>query len=274
MQTSARERIPGLVLLLAAMVFSIFPLVSMLSAALQPQGSVPTGLSWPSDPQWHNFIDAWNVADITPLLKSSIIYVLAVVPIAALFATMAGYALGQLKIPGGGALLLLFVFGLTLPREATIVPLYYQIRDLGLLNTRLGLILVLIGGFMPFAVFWMRAHFLTMPKELSEAASVDGANAWQSFIKIQVPLAVPAISSMCLLLFLWTWNTFLQAIVLIEDPSKRTMAGALQNFVGQYSTDVVLLNAGSLLIMAPTIVVFLFFQRHFVKAMISGAIKG
>lgn len=274
MQTSARERIPGLALLLAAMVFSIFPLVSMLSAALQPQGSVPTGLSWPSDPQWHNFIDAWQVADITPLLWSSIIYVLGVVPVAALFATMAGYALGQLRIPGAAILFLLFIFGLTLPREATIVPLYYQVRDMGLLNTRLGLILVLIGAFMPFAVFWMRAHFLTMPKELSEASAIDGANQWQSFVKIQIPLAVPAIASMCLLLFLWTWNTFLQAIVLLDDPSKRTMAGALQNFVGQYSTDVVLLNAGSLLIMAPTIVVFLFFQRHFVKAMIAGAVKG
>ena len=85
---------------------------------------------------------------------------------------------------------------------------------------------------------------------------------------------MPAISSLCLLLFLWTWNNFLQAIVLIDDPNHRTMAGALLNFVGQYSTDVVLLNAGSLLIMAPTIVVFLIFQRQFSKAMLAGAVKG
>lgn len=274
MQISVRERIPGLALLVGAMVFSIVPLLSMLSAALAPQGTVPSGLSWPSDPQWGNFVDAWNVADITPLLWSSIILVIGVVPFAALFATMAGYALGQLRLRFGGVLFLLFVFGLTLPREATIVPLYYQIRSMGLLNTRLALVLVLIGTFMPFAVFWMRAHFLTMPKELTEASALDGAGQWQSFTRIQIPLAVPAIASMCLLLFLWTWNTFLQAIVLIDDPSKRTMAGALQNFVGQYTTDVVLLNAGSLLIMAPTIVVFLFFQRHFVKALISGAVKG
>jgi len=274
MQTSVRDRVPGLILLLAAIVFSIFPLVSMLTAALQPQGTIPVGVSWPADPQWHNFVDAWKVADITPLLWSSIILVIGVVPVAALFATMAGYALGQLRVPGSGLLFLLFLFGLTLPREATIIPLYYQIRDMGLLNTRLGLILVLIAAFMPFAVFWMRAHFLTMPKELSEASAIDGATQWQAFTRIQIPLAVPAIASMCLLLFLWTWNTFLQAIVLIDDPSKRTMAGALQNFVGQYSTDVVLLNAGSLLIMAPTIIVFLFFQRHFIKAMIAGAVKG
>jgi raffinose/stachyose/melibiose transport system permease protein len=274
MKTSARERIPGLILLIGTMIFSILPLLSMLSAALQPQGTVPLGLSWPSHPQWHNFVDAWTVADITPLLISSIILVAGVVPVAALIAAMAGYGLGQLRVPGGTILFLLLLLGLTLPREATIVPLYYQLRDLGLLNTRLGLILVLIASFMPFAVFWMRAHFQSVPRELNEASALDGAGAWRAFRHIQIPLAIPALASLCLLLFLWTWNTFLQAIVFIDDPTKRTMAGALQNFVGQYSTDVVLLNAGSLLIMAPTIVVFLIFQRHFVKAMISGAVKG
>ncbi|PVG81299.1 sugar ABC transporter permease [Nocardioides gansuensis] len=274
MKTSARERIPGLALLALAMVFSVVPMASMLSAALQPQGTSPSGISWPADPQWHNFVDAWRVAEVTPLLISSIILVAGVVPVAALIATMAGYALGQLRIPGGWIFFVLLLFGLTLPREATIVPLYYQIRDLGLLNTRLGLILVLIGTFMPFAVFWMRAHFLNVPPELAEASAIDGATSWKAFRHIQIPIAMPAIASLSLLLFLWTWNTFLQAIVLIDDPSRRTMAGALQNFVGQYSTDVVLLNAGSLLIMAPTIVVFLIFQRQFSRALISGAVKG
>jgi raffinose/stachyose/melibiose transport system permease protein len=265
---------PGIALLLAAMLFSVFPLLSMLSAALQEQGTVPAGLSWPAHPQWHNFADAWAVANITTLVQSSAILVLGVVPLAALIATMAGYALGQLRIPLGGVFFVLLLLGLTLPFEVTIVPLYYQIRDMGLLNTRLGLILPLIGLNMPFAVFWMRAHFLNVPKDLSEASSMDGAGPWQGFRHVQLPLAVPAVASLCLLMFLSTWNQFLLAIVLIDDPNKRTMAGALQNFVGQHSTDVVLLNAGSLLIMAPTIVVFLLFQRHFVKAMLAGSVKG
>lgn len=120
----------------------------------------------------------------------------------------------------------------------------------------------------------MRTHFINVPKEMTEAAEIDGASTWRNFWSIQLPLAIPAIASMCILLFLWTWNTFLQAIVLIDDPTKRTMAGALQNFVGQYSTDIVLLNAGALLIMAPTLLVFLVMQRHFIKAMIAGAVKG
>jgi raffinose/stachyose/melibiose transport system permease protein len=274
MTGSTRERRTGTVLLLLTMLFAVLPLLSMLSAALQPQGSVPSGISWPSDPQWHNFADAWRVADISPLLVSSVLLVLGVVPAVALMATMAGYALGQLRIPGGGIFFVLLLFGLTLPHEATVVPLYHQMRDYGLLNSRLGLVLALIGVFMPFAVFWMRAHFQSVPVELSEAAAIDGASRWKSFRHIQVPLALPAISSMCLLLFIWTWNNFLQAIVLIDDPTHRTMSGALLSFVGQYSTDVVLLNAGSLLIMAPTIVVFLVFQRQFSKALLAGAVKG
>lgn len=269
-----RTPLSGTVLLLIAMLFAVFPLLSMLSAALQPQGSLPLGISWPTHPQWHNFVDAWNAANITTLLKSSVLLVLGVVPVGVLLAALAGYAMAQLRIPGRGIFFALLMLGLTLPFEATVVPLYYQLRDMGLLNSRLGLILPLIGLNMPFAVYWMRAHFDGMPAELSESANVDGANAWQTFWRIHVPLAVPAITSLAVLMFLSTWNQFLLAIVLIDDPAKRTMAGALQNFVGQHSTDVVLLNAGALLIMAPTIAVFLAFQRYFVRALISGAVKG
>lgn len=274
MTTQQRQQLPGLILLIAAMLFSIVPLLSMLSAALQPQGSVPSGLSWPSDPQWHNFVDAWDIANITTLLGSSTLIVLGVVPAAVLFATMAAYALTILRIPVGSVFFLLLLVGLTLPFELTIIPLYYQIQDMGLLNNRLGLILPLIALNMPFAVFWMRAHFRGVPKELSEAAGVDGAGTWRAFRHIHVPLAGPALASLALLIFLSTWNQFLLTIVLIQEPTKRTMAGALQAFVGEYSTDVVLLNAGALIIMGPVILVFLLLQRHFVKALLQGAMKG
>jgi raffinose/stachyose/melibiose transport system permease protein len=267
-------QLPGGVLLLAAMLFAVLPLISMLSAALQPQGTIPQGLAWPSDPQWHNFVDAWNLANITTLLQSSTLIVLGVVPAAVLISTMAAYALVVLDIPLGKVLFVLLLVGLTLPYEITIVPLYEQLEDIGLLDTRLALVLPLIGLNMPFAVFWMRAHFLTVPKDITEAAGLDGAGPWKAFRHVHLPLAAPALASLALLMFLSTWNQFLLAIVLIADPDKRTMAGALQSFVGKYSTDLVLLNAGSILIMAPTIIVFLFLQRHFVKALLQGATKG
>src|SRR6478735_650584 len=131
-----RETAPKTILLVLACLFALFPLLSMLSAALAPQGTIPVGISIPTDPQWHNFVDAWNVANITTLVKSSLILVLGVVPASLLFAAMAGYALGQLKIPLGAVFFLLLIFGLTLPFETVIVPLYYQIQDMGLLNTQ------------------------------------------------------------------------------------------------------------------------------------------
>jgi raffinose/stachyose/melibiose transport system permease protein len=261
-------------LIVAAAIFSIVPLISMLTAALAPQGSIPQGLSWPADPQWHNFIDAWNVANITVLLQSSILIVLGVVPISLLISTMAAYAIAVLRIPLGKIFFLLLLLTLTLPYEITIVPLYQQVRELGLLDSQLGLILPLIGLNMPFAVFWMNAHFVTTPAELSEASSIDGASAWKSFLHIHLPLARPAISSLGLLMFLSTWNTFLLALVLVNDPNKRTMAGALQAFQSKYSTDIVLLNAGALLLMAPTIIVFLLLQKQFSAALLQGAVKG
>lgn len=269
-----RDTAPKTVLLAAAALFSVFPLLSMLSAALQPQGSAPAGISIPTNPQWHNFVDAWNVANITTLLQSSAILVLGVVPIAMLISSMAAYAIAQLRIPFGNVFFLVLLLGLTLPYEIVVVPLYYQMQQLGLLNTHLGLILPLIGLNMPFAVFWMRTHFQSVPAELSESSSIDGAGPWKAFRHIQLPLAVPALASLGVLMFLSTWNQFLLAIVLIDDPNKRTMAGALQGFVGAHSTDVVLLNAGALLIMAPTILVFLIFQKYFIQAMLAGAVKG
>lgn len=272
--STIKDTAPRALLLIAVALFSVFPLLSMLSAALQPQGTAPSGLAIPTDPQWHNFFDAWNAANLTVLLRSSIVLVLGVVPATLLFSALAGYALGQLKIRFGGLFFLLLLFGLTLPFEVVVVPLYYQMQNLGLLNTQLGLILALIGLNMPFAVYWMRAHFQSVPLELGEASALDGAGPWRAFLHVQLPLAGPALASLGILTFLGTWNQFLLAIVLIEDPDKRTMAGALQAFVGAHSTDVVLLNAGALLIMAPTILIFLIFQKYFVRAMLAGAVKG
>ena len=208
------------------------------------------------------------------LLVSSVLIVLGVVPISVIIATMAGFAIGHLRIPGSQFLFLLFLLGLTLPLAGIIIPLYYIVREAGLLNTKLAIILPLIGLYMPFGVFWMRAHFVNMPTELSEAARVDGATIWDLFWRIHVPLAKPAIASLAILLSVWTWNQFLLALVLVEDPAERTMAGALGAFQGHYATNIPLLCAGSLLILTPTLIVFLIFQRQFISALLQGSLKG
>ena len=274
MIVTSREALTGRILLLLLMAMTLLPFLSLFVTALHPSGTYPDGLSWPSDPQWGNFLDAFNAANMEKLLLSSALIVLGVVPVSILFGTMAGFAFGHLRMPGHRLGFLVFVLGLTLPFEGLITPLYYQVRDMGLLNTRWAIILPLIGLFMPFSVLWMRAHFVNMPDELSEAARIDGAGPWQLFWRVHVPLAKPALSSLGILLFLWTWNQFLLAIVLVDDPAKRTMAGALGAFQGQWGTDIPLLCAGSLLILAPTLTIFLIFQRRFVAALLQGSIKG
>jgi raffinose/stachyose/melibiose transport system permease protein len=274
MRVDRRELYAGRALLLTLMAITILPFLSIFTTALHPSGSLPNGLDWPANPQWGNFVEAFNVANMTALLASSVFIVLAVVPASLVISTMAGFAIGLLRIPGARLLLLLFVFGLTLPFEGIITPLYYLARSMGILNTRVAIVLPLIGLFMPFAVFWMRAHFVNMPPELSEAAEVDGASTWDLFWRIHVPLARAPIVSLGILMSIWAWNQFLLALVLVEDPTQRTMAGALGAFQGHYATDVPLLCAGTILILLPTLVLFLLFQRHIITALLQGSVKG
>jgi raffinose/stachyose/melibiose transport system permease protein len=268
------EVITGRIILILVLVLTLIPIANMFSAALQPADTNPTGLTWPSDPQWGNFITAFETGNVLRLMGSSMFIVLGVVPISLLFATLAGYALGNLRIPGAKFVFIFLILGLTIPFEALIIPLYYQMQGLGVLNTQWAIILPLIGLFMPFSVVWMRAHFLGVPQELSEAAKVDGATTLQEFRRIQLPLARPALSALAILLFLWTWNQFLLPVVLVADPLDRTVAGALTFFQGQYSSSIPLLNAGALIIIVPTIIVFIAFQRQFIQALLQGAVKG
>ncbi len=274
MRVARGELYGARVLLLLLIAITILPFISVFTTALHPSGTVPSGLDWPADPQWGNFIEAFQVANMTALLASSLFIVVAVVPVSLAISTMAGFAIGLLRIPGSRLLLLLFVFGLTLPFEGIITPLYFLARQMGILNTRLAIVLPLIGLYMPFAVFWMRAHFANLPAEVSEAARVDGASTWDLFWRIHVPLARPPIASLGILMSVWTWNQFLLALVLVEDPTQRTMAGALGAFQGHYATDVPLLCAGTILILLPTLAVFLLFQRHVIAALLQGSVKG
>jgi raffinose/stachyose/melibiose transport system permease protein len=274
MKVNAFEAVFGRVLLAIILLATVAPIVNMLSAALQPADRNPTGLSWPVDPQWGNFVTAFNSGYVLQLMGSSLFIVTFVVPTSLLFATLAGYALGRLEIKGGRFIFIFLIVGLTIPFEALMIPLYYEMQALGLLNTQWAVIFPLIGLFMPFSVAWMRAHFLGVPKELSEAARVDGATFFKELFQIQLPLAKPALSALAILLFLWTWNQFLLPVVLIADPLKRTVAGSLTFFQGQYSSSIPLLNAGALIIIIPTILVFIFFQRQFILALLQGAVKG
>jgi len=273
MITSNSERIFGRAILIVAVIFTILPILSMFTASLEPADSTPLGLTFPTDPQWGNYKTAFSGGNVWTLMKSSSFIVLLVVPTTLLFATMAGYAIGKMQIRGHSVLFFFFLLGLTIPFESIIVPMYYQVDRLGLLNTQLAIVFPLIALFMPFSIFWMRAHFLRIPSEISEAAKMDGASEFQEFRRIHLPLAIPSVSALAVIIFIWTWNQFILGVVLIDDPLKRTVAGALTFFQGQYWISIPLISASALIIITPSLVLFLIFQRKFISSLLQGAVK-
>ena len=273
MITTFSEKVLGRSMLILAVLFTILPILSMFSASLEPADSTPLGLSWPSDPQWGNYATAFSGGNVYALMKSSLFIVVLVLPTTILFATLTGYAIGKMKIRGNAFLFFFFLLGLTIPFESLIVPLYYQVDRFGLLNSQLAIVFPLIALFMPFSVFWMRAHFLRIPSEISEAARVDGASEFQEFRRIHFPLAIPSISALAVIIFIWTWNQFILGVVLIDDPLKRTVAGALTFFQGQYWISIPLISASALIIITPSLILFLIFQRKFISSLLQGALK-
>ena len=274
MRTGRLSSASSLVILLAMAAITLLPFVSIVLTALQQPGTLVSGLSIPTDPTFASFREAWTTASFGSLLWSSVKICLAVVPIAMTCATLAGYALGTMNVPAGKAIFAVFVLGLTLPIELIVIPLYFDLRAVGLTNSAWGVILAECGVFMPFGVFWMRTHFRTVPRELLEAAEIDGASSFAVLRRVLLPISGPALSTMAVLFFMWSWNQFLLVLILIQDPTRRTAPAGLGFFVGQYSSDVPVLCAGTLIVILPIVVVYLVFQRKFISGMLSGAVKG
>ncbi|MEU2974116.1 carbohydrate ABC transporter permease [Nocardiopsis alba] len=262
----------GLLSALAALV--LLPFLGIVLASLHPAGGQVPGFSLPERWSWENFRLAWETGGFDRLMWSGTVIALFVVPLTVCFATLAGYALSILGVWGGRALSLAFVLGLTLPVELLVIALYFNLREVGMTNTYTGVILAEVALFLPFGVYWMQSHFASMPRELVEAARVDGARDLTVLARVLLPVSWPAITTLAVLVFMWSWNQFLLVLVMIQDPALRTAPTGLGLFVGQYGTDIPLLSAATLLVIAPIVVVYLVFQRSFVNGLTQGAVKG
>jgi raffinose/stachyose/melibiose transport system permease protein len=220
-----------------------------------------------------SFSTAWADGHFGAYLRSSAIVAVSVVAIATVLSILAGYAFGMMRFRGRQVLFYAFLVGLMVPLEATIVPLYYDLRDVGLTDTYWALILPQAGVSIAFGTFWMRAFFRSVPRSLVEAARLDGSSSWVTLWRVILPLGRPAVLTMVVLVFMWTWNEFLLALVMVSDESLRTAPLGLAFFQGRNTSDEALLAAGSLIVAAPVVLVYLFFQRHFIRGMLSGAVK-
>jgi raffinose/stachyose/melibiose transport system permease protein len=271
--TSRTEQTVGYVVLGVFSLIALLPIAGIVFTALQdPDG----GASFGSFDGLHfgNFKDAWEQGHFGSYLKSSMIVSVAVVAVAGVFSIMSGYAFGLMRFRGQSALFYVFLLGLMVPTEAIIVPLYYDFRDIGLTNTYWGLILPQIATSVAFGTFWMRAFFRGVPRSLVEAARIDGASSWFTLWRVLLPLARPAVLTMTVLLFMWTWNEFLLALVMVSNEDLRTAPLGLSFFQGRNTSDLTLLAAGSVIVALPVVIVYMFLQRHFIRGMLSGAVKG
>jgi raffinose/stachyose/melibiose transport system permease protein len=269
-----RERIATYAVLAVFSIAMVAPVLGLVLVALHGPGDVVSGLGIPSSLHFDNFTHAWSVGHFGTYLRSSVIVSLAVVALSTVLSILSGYAFGTMRFPGANALFYLLLLGLIVPFEATVVPLYYDLRSWGLTNTYWSLILPQVGLSMSFGTFWMRAYFRSVPKALIEAARIDGATSWTVLWRVLMHGARPALTTLVLLLFMWSWNEFLLALVMVSDEGLRTAPLGLAFFVGQHSTDVPGLAAGASLVALPVVVVYIALQRHFIRGMLDGAIKG
>ncbi len=259
-----------LFLLVAVIPFTIVAIAAFKSRAEITQGVFTLPEVW----QWTNFTKAWTQARFDQYFRSSVIVVVGVIGISTVLSVLSGYAFGRMHFPWSRVLFLVFLLGLMVPQEAFIIPLYYNLRKIGLLNTYWALILPQVGMSVCFGTFWMRGFFSAVPQDLVDAARVDGCTSWSALWRVLVPIARPAILTMIVLFFVWTWNDFLLALVLVSSEELRTLPLGLAFFQGRYSRDVPLTMAGATIVALPTILIYFIFQRQFIRGITGGASKG
>jgi raffinose/stachyose/melibiose transport system permease protein len=256
-----------------ALVF--YPVLSILLLAFHKRSDLVTGFAIPHSLDFGTFKQAWDEGGFDRGLVNSFIVAATVTIVSAVLSTLAGYAFGTMRFRGSEALFYLLLIGLIFPYEATVIPLYYVFRDVGLTDTRWALILPQIGLSVPFGTFWMRAFFRSTPSSLVEASRLDGASSFVTLWRVLLPQAWPAITTMIVLVFMWTWNEFLLALVMIQSEDLRTAPLGLALFAGanRGQLNTTLVAAAAVLVALPVMIVYVFLQRSFIRGMFAGAVK-
>lgn len=267
MRVSKAETTMNYVVLVLFALFALTPIITILTTAVSPRIG--------AEPGFHpeNFVEAWEVGGFGDSLWNSLIVAAIVVSCALALSVLSGYAFGTMRFRGSTVLFYLFLLGLMIPAEATVIPLFFDLRSLGLTDTYLAIALPQIAQSVAFGTFWLRAQFRSMPDSLLEAAALDGAGPVKALTRVLVPASIPALTTLTVLVFMWTWNEFLIALVMTPSGQRRTAPLGLANFQGQYTSEIALLSAGAVIVALPMVILFLFLQRHFIRGMLEGATK-
>jgi ABC-type glycerol-3-phosphate transport system permease component len=260
----------------------VFPMLWVAYSSLKPDAAIfrdTFALPHAGDLRFDNYARAWHQAQFGAYFFNSVVVTTASVVLIVLLGAMAAYALTRFHHPASRAVFWLFLAGLMIPAQLAVVPLFFELRALGLLNSRLGLVLVYTANGLPFAIFILAGFFRALPRALYEAAIIDGCTEFSAFWRVMLPLARPGLVTVAIFQFIGVWKEYFFAFMLVGgdvDGGARTLPLGLANLsiTAQFRTDYGMLFAGIMLVTIPILVTYTLLQRHIIKGVAAGALKG
>lgn len=252
----------------------VVPFLWMLSASFKDDTDVFNfPIEWiPSVIHWENYANIWQKANYPLLFGNTVKLLVLITLLQVLTSTLAAYAFSKIEFPERNKLFLAYLGTLMVPFQVFMIPQFMIIRNLGLADTHLALIL--IQAFSPMGVFLIKQHYDTIPKELSEAARIDGLNELGIYARIILPLSKPAVASLVIFTTVAVWNDFLAPLIYLNSPKKFTIQLGLRNMISEYTAEYASIMAASVISLVPILIVFIVCQRFFVEGVTAGGVKG
>jgi raffinose/stachyose/melibiose transport system permease protein len=260
----------------AALFFTLVPMIWVVVASLRTSRDVsiaPLGL--PNPIVWENYSYAWTQAHLDTYFRNSIVVTFWAVILVVTVCSLAGYAFARLRFLGKKVLFSIYLFGLMIPAEAMILPLFIRIRDLHLLNNLFAVVLTFSAAMVPFGCLLMRTFFADIPQEIQDAAAIDGADELQMFTHVLLPIASPGVVTLSILAFVWSWNDFLHPFLFLTRTEVRTLPVAMISFQKEFGEfQVAPMLAAAVVTILPLLVAYVLLQRRFMQGIAAGALKG
>jgi multiple sugar transport system permease protein len=263
------KKIPLYLVLLAGALLSVGPYLMTVNAAFKSKQEILTSDPWtpPADPILSNFAEVWSRYDFAQFVLNSCVVAVAVTVGQLVFSTLAAYAFARLDFPGRDQLFWAYIATLMVPQIVTLVPTFIIVRELGLVDTHLGLILPFVFGFlMPYGVFLVRQYFKTIPDSIEQAARIDGAGTLTILWRVMIPMAKPILGTLAIISFVNTWNNLLWPLIITHSASTKVITRGIAQMQSQFNQEYHLILAASTMALLPLVAVFLVFQRHIVRS--------
>ena len=262
------------VILFVLAVFAVGPVLILFLNSLKTTEQIANNpFSIPAEPRFENYSEAFEKGNYANTVKNSVILTAGTVIGTLVAGGMGGYALAHLEIKGANVIAFYFLIGTAIPIQLYIVPLFFMWRNLSLLNTHLGLIIIYCATSSPFATYLIRSYMVALPKAFIEAAKIDGASKLQVLIYVIMPLSWPGFLTTGLIVGLGVWNEFLIAVTFMHQPNLKPVATSLRAFQERFTTDWGLTNAASVIMLLPVLILFLLMQRRFIEGLTQGGMK-